>query len=122
MNDRDPDRLVEFLGVGGCLLSFAYDALRFRAWFDLVHHYWGFNFFASLVVVMLFLLFVRRFPIGLGAIPTVLGAWLAWKWPLVGAMAFGMPPALVVGVAILLGGGFVAVLAGVRDRVFGKRA
>jgi len=36
-------------------------------------------------------------------------------------MAFGMP-ALVVGVAILLGGGFVAVLTGVRDRVFGKRA
>jgi hypothetical protein len=105
------------LGAGGCLLFLAYGAVSVWALFDLVHHYWGFNLFASLAVVVLVAMFVP----GLAGIGTVLGAWLAWKWPLVGAMAFGMP-ALVVGVAILLGGGFVAVLTGVRDRVFGKRA
>ena len=105
------------LGAGGCLLLLAYGAVSVWALFDLVHHYWGFGVFASLALVTIVLMFVP----GLAAVGTVLGAWLAWEWPFVGAVAFGMP-ALAVGVAILLGGGLVAALAGLRDRVFGKRA
>lgn len=58
MNDRDQGLLPMLLGAGGCLLFLAYGAVSVWALFDLVHHYWGFNLFASLAVVVLVAMFV----------------------------------------------------------------
>lgn len=114
MNEHDREREYDQVdpaheprsgyGPAAVILALVAGIAQLAAALSLLIDHWGWHWALAIIVLAVLLIARASLLIVVGAL---LGAWWAWDWPFLGALAFAMP-GLVLALMVTLGGGLRA--------------